>query len=197
MHSAYRCCIPALTGLGGVHSQVSAAENGEGGIRTPDGFRPYTTSNRAPSTTRTPLQRFVSRCYLFGERGIRTLGNAEHYTGFRVRLLRPLGHLSTYETKRIRTSDPQFRKLMLYPAELWSQNKKTEKGGFEPPDPGLAGQLLSREPDSASLAPLHYFFRRERDSNPRRLSPQQFSRLPPSTTRTSLQIIGCHQSRIE
>ncbi len=31
----------------------------------------------------------------------------------------------------------------------------TEKGGFEPPDPGLAGQLLSREPDSASLAPLH------------------------------------------
>lgn len=23
-----------------------------------------------------------------------------------------------YETKRIRTSDPQFRKLMLYPAEL-------------------------------------------------------------------------------
>ena len=62
----------------------------------------------------------------------------------------------------------------------------TEKGGFEPPDPGLAGQLLSREPDSASLAPLQ-FYRRERDSNPRRLSPQQFSRLPPSTTRTSLQ----------
>ena len=30
----------------------------------------------------------------------------------------------------------------------------TERGGFEPPDPGLAGQLLSREPDSASLAPL-------------------------------------------
>ena len=160
VHSAYRCCIPALTGLGGVHSQVSAAENGEGGIRTPDGFRPYTTSNRAPSTTRTPLQRFVSRCYLFGERGIRTLGNAEHYTGFRVRLLRPLGHLSTYETKRIRTSDPQFRKLMLYPAELWSQ-MLSERGGFEPPDPGLAGQLLSREPDSASLAPLLGFSERE------------------------------------
>ena len=135
-----------------------------------------------------------------------------YYNGFRVRLLRPLGHLSITaqnkktrkpmrvfkaETKRIRTSDPQFRKLMLYPAELWSQNKKTEKGGFEPPDPGLAGQLLSREPDSASLAPLHRKKRRERDSNPRRLSPQQFSRLPPSTTRTSLQIIGCHQSRIE
>ena len=31
----------------------------------------------------------------------------------------------------------------------------SEKGGFEPPDPVLAGQLLSREPDSASLAPLH------------------------------------------
>ncbi len=27
-----------------------------------------------------------------------------------------------YETKRIRTSDPQFRKLMLYPAELWSHS---------------------------------------------------------------------------
>ena len=30
----------------------------------------------------------------------------------------------------------------------------SERGGFEPPDPGLPGQLLSREPDSASLAPL-------------------------------------------
>ncbi len=61
----------------------------------------------------------------FGERGIRTLGNAKHYTGFRVRLLRPLGHLSkAYETKRIRTSDPQFRKLMLYPAELWSHHRR-------------------------------------------------------------------------
>ena len=76
-----------------------------------------------------------------------------YYNGFRVRLLRPLGHLSIFfETKRIRTSDPQFRKLMLYPAELWSH--RSERGGFEPPDPGLAGQLLSREPDSASLAPL-------------------------------------------
>ncbi len=35
-------------------------------------------------------------------------------------------------------------------------SKKTERGGFEPPDPGLAGQLLSREPDSASLAPFHF-----------------------------------------
>ena len=105
-----------------------------------------------------------------------------------------------YETKRIRTSDPQFRKLMLYPAELWSRHcKKTqsEKGGFEPPDP-LPGQLLSREPDSTALAPLQSNDstvnnpeqknneRRERDSNPRGLAPQQFSRLPPSTARTSL-----------
>ena len=29
-----------------------------------------------------------------GERGIRTLGKAMPYNGFRVRLLRPLGHLS-------------------------------------------------------------------------------------------------------
>ena len=62
-----------------------------------------------------------------------------YYNGFRVRLLRPLGHLSITaqnkktrirmrvfkaETKRIRTSDPQFRKLMLYPAELWSQSRR-------------------------------------------------------------------------
>ena len=33
-HSAYRCCIPALTGLGGVHSQVSAAER-RGGDSNP------------------------------------------------------------------------------------------------------------------------------------------------------------------
>lgn len=38
---------------------------------------------------------------------------------------------------------------------LVSQKHHSEKGGFEPPDPVLAGQLLSREPDSASLAPLH------------------------------------------
>ena len=71
--------------------------------------------------------------------------------------------ISPIETKRIRTSDPQFRKLMLYPAELWSQEQLVmqlgfpERGGFEPPDPGLPGQLLSREPDSASLAPLQVF----------------------------------------
>jgi hypothetical protein len=62
------------------------------------------------------------------------------------------------EAERIRTFDNQFRKLMLYPAELQphckkTKNTKTEKGGFEPPDP-LPGQLLSREPDSTALAPL-------------------------------------------
>lgn len=41
-----------------------------------------------------------------------------------------------YETKRIRTSDPQFRKLMLYPAELWSQ--KNGKGGIRTPGPGFS-----------------------------------------------------------
>lgn len=34
-----------------------------------------------------------------------------------------------YETKRIRTSDPQFRKLMLYPTELWSRYKKQNRRG--------------------------------------------------------------------
>ena len=61
-----------------------------------------------------------------GERGIRTLGTKKWYNGFRIRLLRPLGHLSRrhhadFVAKRIRTSDLQIRNLMLYPAELWLQ----------------------------------------------------------------------------
>lgn len=39
----------------------------------------------------------------------------------------------------------------------------SERGGFEPPDPGLPGQLLSREPDSASLASLQGKFNTERE----------------------------------
>ncbi len=63
------------------------------------------------------------------------------YTGFRVQLLRPLGHLSRrltlYETEKIRTSDPQFRKLVLYPAELQSHHVKNQSGeaGIRTPEP--------------------------------------------------------------
>ena len=133
--------------------------------------RAHTPSKGAPSTTRTSLQVHMTETKKkSGERGIRTLGTVKRYNGFRVRLLRPLGHLSRraspYVAKRIRTSDLQIRNLMLYPAELWLQksckkisdvknqkSKKTERGGFEPPVP-FPVQLLSREPDSAALAPL-------------------------------------------
>ena len=56
--------------------------------------------------------------------------------------------------KRTRTSDLQVRNLTLYPTELWAQNG-TEREGFEPSVPERV-QLLSREPDSATLAPLHF-----------------------------------------
>ena len=58
---------------------------------------------------------------LSGKRGIRTLGNQKWLQ--RISSPSPSTTRTSfqyYETKRIRTSDPQFRKLMLYPAELWS-----------------------------------------------------------------------------
>ena len=89
--------------------------------------RAHTPSKGAPSTTRTSLQVHNTETKKkSGERGIRTLGTVKRYNGFRVRLLRPLGHLSRraspYVAKRIRTSDLQIRNLMLYPAELWLRN---------------------------------------------------------------------------
>jgi hypothetical protein len=52
-----------------------------------------------------------------------------------------------------------------------------ERVGFEPTVP-LPGQLLSRQPDSAALAPLHAVtICRGRDSNPYRLSPTSTSSL--------------------
>ena len=98
-HSAYRCCIPALTGLGGVHSQVSAAER-RGGDSNP---RWLLTIHDFQSCTFDHSDTSPD-AYGFGERGIRTLGNAKHYTGFRVRLLRPLGHLSN--RTRLRGFEP-------------------------------------------------------------------------------------------
>ena len=44
--------------------------------------------------------------------------------------------------------------------------ERAERGGFEPPVPDEA-QLLSREPDSTTLAPLQSSPRRGWDSNPR------------------------------
>ena len=41
---------------------------------------------------------------------------------------------------------------MLYPAELWAHHGE---GGIRTPGTRLGVQLLSREPDSAALAPLH------------------------------------------
>ncbi len=89
--------------------------------------RAHTPSKGAPSTTRTSLQGHDTYTYSTnGERGIRTPGTVKRYNGFRIRLLRPLGHLSQRTTphvaKRIRTSDLQIRNLMLYPAELWLRN---------------------------------------------------------------------------
>jgi hypothetical protein len=67
-----------------------------------------------------------------GASGIRTHGTRLTYTRFPSVRLRPLGHrskLTQYTEpaqrssvpKRIRTSDLQFRKLVLYPAKLWAQ----------------------------------------------------------------------------
>lgn len=80
----------------------------------------------------------------------------------------------------------RFPSVCLQPLD---QLSISERKGFEPLVP-LPVQHLSRVPDSTTLAPLHEIknIRRERDSNPRRLAPQRFSRPPPSTTRTSLQI---------
>ena len=48
---------------------------------------------------------------------------------------------------------------------------------------------LPKSPDQASLSGLFAtFLRRKRDSNPRYVAVQQFSRLPPSTTRPFLRI---------
>ena len=43
---------------------------------------------------------------------------------------------------------------------------------------------------------LHSFLRRRRDSNPRNLSVQQFSRLPPSTTRPHLRVAAAKLRKI-
>ncbi len=134
---------------------------------------------RAPSTTRTSLP--VTN-KTFGERGFEppeTCAPTVFKTAsFDRSDISP--NILCYETKRIRTSGPQFRKLMLYPAELWSRYKKTksERGGFEPPDP-LPGQLLSREPDSATLAPLLD------TSVPWQLSPTEREGFEPSVLETS------------
>ena len=53
------------------------------------------------------------------------------------------------EDLNLRPLDPQSNALS---TELWA--RESERVGFEPTVPAKA-QLLSREPDSATLAPLH------------------------------------------
>ncbi len=54
------------------------------------------------------------------------------------------------EDLNLRPLDPQSNALS---TELWARIKNSERVGFEPTVP-VRGQLLSREPDSAALAPL-------------------------------------------
>ncbi len=56
-----------------------------------------------------------------------------------------------YDSEWIRTTDLQIRNLMLYPAELRNQIRR---GWDSNPRYPVRAQLLSREPDSATLAPL-------------------------------------------
>ena len=111
-HSAYRCCIPALTGLGGVHSQVSAAERRGGDsnprwLSTIHDFQSCTFdhSDTSPDLPRTEREGFEPSVMQSTTPDFES-GSFDH------------SDISPDETKRIRTSDPQFRKLMLYPAEL-------------------------------------------------------------------------------
>ena len=59
--------------------------------------------------------------------------------------------------KRTRTSGLWIRNPTLYPTELWAHVTFSEREGFEPSVPVLPVQLLSREPDSATLAPLQLY----------------------------------------
>ena len=63
--------------------------------------------------------------------------------------------------KRTRTSGLQVRNLALYPAELWAHARQMRdfyrRGWDSNPRYPLKVQLLSREPDSATLAPLQCF----------------------------------------
>src|SRR5712692_5537545 len=63
-----------------------------------------------------------------------------------------------------------LRNLSLFNVQL-SFKSKAERGGFEPPAPVLPVQLLSRQPCSATPAPL----RGRKDKNCARLNAQPFN----------------------
>ena len=179
-------------------------KNGERGIRTP-GARLELTP--LPRVHLRPLGH-LSRNVLMKDRREGDSNPRYHKAAQRIsnpspstsRTSLPAISFYCYVAKRIRTSDLQIRNLMLYPAELWLQacllkfrRHKKRRGGDSNPRyryqyNSLAGSPiqplshLSRETDVRLL-----IRRRERDSNPRRLAPQWFSRPPPSTARTSLQ----------
>ena len=153
--------------------------------------------------------------------------------GFRVRPIRPLSHLSVrqrtlarlpapaalylraQEDSNLRPLDPQSNALSRLSYGHESARRRnaapSERVGFEPTVP-LRIQLLSREPDSTTLAPLPGVHtgaeamapaqgvHRLRDTGwpldaeregfePPELVTQRFSRPPPSTTRTPLRSV--------
>ena len=153
--------------------------------------------------------------------------------GFRVRPIRPLSHLSVrqrtlarrpapaalylraQEDSNLRPLDPQSSALSRLSYGHESARRRnaapSERVGFEPTVP-LRIQLLSREPDSTTLAPLPGVHtgaeamapaqgvHRLRDTGwpldaeregfePPELVTQRFSRPPPSTTRTPLRSV--------
>ena len=122
---------------------------------------------------------------LSGKRGIRTLGNQKWLQ--RISSPSPSTTRTSfqyYETKRIRTSDPQFRKLMLYPAELWSHfgkggirtslagspirplshlSKAPEREGFEPPVSFPTAVFKTATIDHSDISPINqlYHYKKE------------------------------------
>lgn len=184
-----------------------------GGFEPPVPSRVHTPSKGAPSTTRTPLHG-RSNCLLekrnpsIGERGIRTLGTekpvhwisspAPSTTRTSLQAMNLYMRLRRFELPTL--SSANWYSIQLSYSLIY---QKTNRRGRDS-NPGTRYQVnsLAGSPIrplshlSIALAPVND--RRERDSNPRRLAPQQFSRLPPSTTRTSLQRIhrylaGLHQ----
>ena len=135
---------------------------------------------------------FILRC---GEGGIRPPDADVHDVVLRaasvafadvLSALRPSsGRASSVRIPRMLHSDSGIQTILTFPSE---------REGFEPSVQSPT-QLLSREPDSAALAPLQFGFgitnlavfrvvqiphqRRGWDSNPRQVAPHRFSRPAP------------------
>lgn len=173
-----------------------------------EGFEPsipllvYTPSKGAPSTTRTPLHgRSIAlheKIRGIGERGIRTLGTGKpvHWisspapstTRTSLQAMNLYMRLRRFELPTL--SSANWYSIQLSYSLIY---QKTNRRGRDS-NPGTRYQVNSLA--GSPIRPLSHLSRnylqlmrdrREWDSNPRRLAPQQFSRLPPSTTRTPLQ----------